>query len=338
VQWDGHEHRNARVTSVAPLAPPIIQADGVTRAFNGHTAVRDLTFAVREGTILGLIGPSGSGKTTTVRMLSGTLARSSGTLTVMGEDPEHFSRRVRNRLAYLPQLTSLSPDLTAKENVGFVAALYGVGPFRRRGAVRRALEVVELLDVRNRLARDLSGGMQRRLELACALVHQPRVLFVDEPTSGIDPILRRAIWTELRRLRDEGCTLLVTTQQVAEAEECDAVALLADGELVVVSEPGDLRRAAFGGEILELETRRTVEPDALVGVESVLAVRQAAPRQLLIVVSDAARATPRILETLRADGIEVVALNEGRPSFDETFQILVERHRHERAQTAVAAA
>jgi ABC-2 type transport system ATP-binding protein len=248
----------------------------------------------------------------------------------MGEDPMRFSRRVRNRLAYMPQLTSLSPDLSVRENVGFVAALYGVGPFRRGRAIKRALEVVGLWDVRRRLARDLSGGMQRRLELACALVHSPLVLFIDEPTAGIDPILRQAIWKELRRLREDGCTMLVTTQQVAEAEECDAVALITDGELVAVSGPNEMRRIAFGGEMLELETRRAVDAEVLANVPGVLNVRQPDVRRLLIVADDAAVVTPRIIETLKGQSIDVLRLAEYRPSFDETFEVLVERRRVER--------
>lgn len=307
----------------------MIEATALGRAFNGHEAVRDLTFSVPEGAVLGLIGPSGSGKTTTIRMLAGTLARTSGELSVMGEDPARFSRGVRNRLAYMPQLTSLSRDLTAAENVGFVAAMYGTGPFRRGRAVRHALDLVGLSDARDRLARDLSGGMQRRLELACALVHDPSVLFVDEPTAGIDPILRQEIWSELRRRRDAGATLLVTTQYVAEAEECDAVALITDGELVAVDAPANLRRLAFGGEMLELEARTVVDPELLAGVSGVLSVRQPAPRRLLIVVEDASSATPQIVEALGARSVDVVTLGEYRPSFDEAFEVLVDRHRRE---------
>ncbi|MDP9243885.1 MAG: ABC transporter ATP-binding protein, partial [Chloroflexota bacterium] len=221
----------------ATQAPAIIMAEHVSRRFGSLVAVRDLNLRVPEGQILGMIGPSGSGKTTTVRMLTGTLPRNAGEIRVLGEDPERFSRQVRERIAYMPQLFSLYPDLTARENVGFVSALFGIGLFRRRRLIHRALEVVELWDARNKLARDLSGGMQRRLELVCALVHSPTVLFIDEPTAGIDPILRKAIWAELRRLRDEGRTLLVTTQYVAEAEFCDVVAVLAEGELVAVDQP-----------------------------------------------------------------------------------------------------
>ena len=309
------------------VAEPIIVARDVTRAFDGRAVVRGLSFDVAAGTILGLIGPSGSGKTTTVRMLTGTLGRTSGEIRVLGEDPLRFSRRIRGRLAYMPQLFSLYEDLSAQENVGFVAALYGIGPFRRGRLIRRALEVVDLYDARHRLARDLSGGMQRRLELACALVHSPQVLFVDEPTAGIDPILRVKVWDELRALRDQGRTLLVTTQYVSEAEYCDNVALIADGELVAYDAPDELRKKAFGGDVLEVTTERAVDADMLARIPGITAVRQPAARQLFVTTEDAASTTPQIIEKLREAGIAVVGMEEHQPTFDEVFTHLVERRR-----------
>ena len=309
---------------------PIISAVGVTRAFDDRVVVDDLDFEVQAGTILGVVGPSGSGKTTTVRMLTGTLGRTSGEISVLGEDPMHFSRKVRGRIAYMPQLFSLYEDLSGQENVGFVAALYGIGPFTRRGRIRRALEVVDLYEEKHKLARDMSGGMQRRLELACALVHDPEVLFVDEPTAGIDPLLRQAIWDELRRLRDEGRTLVVTTQYVAEAEYCDRVALIVDGELVAIDAPDALRQMVFGGDVLEITTSLAVDPEHLANVAGVENVRQPSARTLVVTVSDAATMTPRIMDTLRAVGVEVTGMEEHQPTFDEVFTGLVERRRAER--------
>jgi ABC-2 type transport system ATP-binding protein len=306
---------------------PIISVRDVTRAFDGRIVVDDLTFDVPAGTILGVVGPSGSGKTTTIRMLTGTLGRTRGEIAVLGEDPMRFSRRTRGKLAYMPQLFSLYEDLSAQENVGFVAALYGIGPFRRRRRIRRALEVVELLDARHVFARDLSGGMQRRLELACALVHDPEVLFVDEPTAGIDPILRKAIWDELRRLRSEGRTTVVTTQYVSEAEYCDRVAMILDGELVALDAPEALRQMAFGGDVLEITTDRAVDPDLLATVAGVESVRQRDPRTLTATVSDAGALTPRIVESIRAAGVSVAGLEELQPTFDEVFAELVAQRR-----------
>ena len=300
--------------------------------------VREMSFDVLPGTILGVVGPSGSGKTTTIRMLTGTLSRTDGEIQVLGEDPMQFTRRTRGRIAYMPQLFSLYEDLNAQENVGFVAALYGIGPFGRRKRIRRALEVVDLWDARDRLARDLSGGMQRRLELACALVHEPDVLFVDEPTAGIDPLLRQAIWDELRELRDEGRTLVVTTQYVAEAEYCDRVALIVDGELVALDEPAALRQMVFGGDVLQVDTERAVDPEELAGIEGVTNVRQTAPRQLMVTVDDAATLTPRIIDGLRARGSEVLGLEEHQPTFDEVFTGLVEQRRATTGASAEGAA
>jgi ABC-2 type transport system ATP-binding protein len=313
---------------IAPAsAAPVITATGLTRAFGDHVAVQEIDFEVSPGTILGVVGPSGSGKTTTIRMLTGTLGRTSGEIRVLGEDPMEFSRRARSRIAYMPQLFSLYEDLSAQENVGFVAALYGIGPFRRGRLIRNALEIVELHDVRHRLARDLSGGMQRRLELACALVHTPEILFIDEPTAGIDPLLRQSIWDELRRLRDEGRTLVVTTQYVAEAEYCDRVALIVDGELVALDEPEALRHRVFGGDVLQIDTARAVDPELLAAVEGVRSVRQTAPRQLMVTATDAGSMTPRIIDALRAAGVEVSGVEEHQPTFDEVFARLVEQRR-----------
>lgn len=328
----------APATAQGPVAgsqAPIISAEGVSRAFDGRLVVDDLAFAVMPGTILGVVGPSGSGKTTTIRMLTGTLGRTEGRIEVLGEDPMRFSRRVRGRIAYMPQLFSLYEDLSAQENVGFVAALYGIGPFARRARIRRALEVVDLYDARHRLARDLSGGMQRRLELACALVHDPEVLFVDEPTAGIDPLLRQSIWDELRRLRSEGRTLVVTTQYVAEAEYCDQVAMIVDGQLVALDAPDALRQSVFGGDVLEISTDHAVDPEALASVEGVASVRQPGPRTLVVTVSDAATMTPRIVDTLRAAGVGVAGIEELQPTFDEVFTALVERRRAERGAEEV---
>lgn len=150
-----------------------------------------------------LIGPSGSGKTTTIRLLTGGLDPTEGTVSVLGEDPRHYRRRTRERIGYMPQLFTLYPELTARENVDFVASLFGLLLFRRARQVERVLRLVDLWHVRGRRAGRMSGGMQRRLEPACALVHDPLLALLDEPTAGVDPILRASIWTELRRLRDD---------------------------------------------------------------------------------------------------------------------------------------
>ena len=212
-----------------PAPRDVVVVEGVSRAFGDRVVVRDIDLNVQEGTILGIIGPSGSGKTTTIRMLTGALRPTAGTISVLGERPDRFHRSTRERMGYQPQLFTLYPDLSARENVDFVASMFGLLWPRRRRRTKQVLQLLDLWDARDQRANRLSGGMQRRLELACALVHDPILLFLDEPTAGIDPLLRATIWGELHRLRDAGATLLITTQYVNEAEECDQVALIVRG-------------------------------------------------------------------------------------------------------------
>ena len=275
------------VAEVAPGIPGAVEMADATRTFGDVIALRDATLRVEPGTILGIIGPSGAGKTTCVRLMTGGIAATSGMVRVLGEDPQRFSRRTRERLGYMPQHFTLYPDLTASENVSFMASLYGLLWLKRSRQVRKVLEVVDLWDVRNRRAGHLSGGMQRRVELATALVHDPAILFLDEPTVGIDPLLRARIWEELHRRRDEGATLVVTTQYVNEAEECDAVALIAEGRLVALAPPEELRRRALGGHAIEVETEAPFDPATLTARPEVLGVRLTGARSFLAMVEDA---------------------------------------------------
>jgi ABC-2 type transport system ATP-binding protein len=311
-----------------PAAAPVelaVEATGLTRRFEGAVAVSGVDLHVPRGTILGIVGPSGSGKTTTIRMLIGTLAPSSGELQVLGERPARFRRRTRERIGYMPQHTILYPDLTVAENVDFAASLFGLLLFRRRRRKRQVLELLGLWPVRDRRVGKLSGGMQRRLSLACALVHEPAVLVLDEPTAGIDPILRRNVWDELHRLRDGGVTVLATTQYVTEAEECDEVALIARGRVVAFGTPEQLRRRALGGEQLEVTTDQDFDATQLSGLEKVLVVHQTGVREFQVIVDDAGAATPAVVDAIAAKGGEVSSVRQSRPNFEEVFKILVEQ-------------
>jgi len=238
-----------------PSAPAkIVDMQGVTLFFNNTVGVQDLDLQVASGTIFGLIGPSGCGKTTTIRLMTGILKPQKGELRVMGHIPSKFSVSTRERIGYMPQSFVLYPNLTVWENLNFVADLYGLGWFRRRKRLNQLLEFVELGDARGKLGSQLSGGMQRRLELACSLAHDPDLLFADEPTAGIDPVLRGKFWNHFRTLRDAGHTLFITTQYVGEAAYCDFVGVMHAGHLIHIDTPEGLRQTALGGEVIRLVT------------------------------------------------------------------------------------
>lgn len=308
-----------------------VTMERLTKRFGDDVAVDGITLAVAPGTIVGIIGPSGAGKTTLVRLMTGALTPSEGEVRVMGEDPLHFRRETRERIGYMPQSFALYPDLTTRENVDFVASLFGLLWWRRRRRTREVLQWVDLWDVRGRRAGRLSGGMQRRLELASALVHDPAIAFLDEPTAGIDPLLRATIWRELDRLREQGRTLLVTTQYVNEAEQCDAVLLIAEGRVIATGTPHELRRIAMGGDEVVIETREPIDASTLRDVPDVRRLEQRGPTQVRVTVADSSATLPDLVEAITAKGGDVVSAAETRPSFDEVFALLVERNRAERA-------
>jgi ABC-2 type transport system ATP-binding protein len=300
---------------------------GATRDFGEGAGVFDLDLAVAPGTILGVVGPSGAGKTTAIRLITGALDPTAGEVRVLGEDPRRFRRATRERIGYMPQLFTLYPDLTADENVDFVASLFGLLTPRRRRRVREVLQLVRLWDERDRRAGRLSGGMQRRLELASALVHEPSLLLLDEPTAGIDPILRRAIWEELARLKRDGRTILVTTQHIAEAEACDAVALIVGGRVVALGAPEDLRRSAAGGDVIEVETEAPFDPAALADHDGIRSTRSTGLRTFRVIADDAGTLTPYLDDIVGRAGATLVTAREVRLTFDEVFAMLVERER-----------
>jgi ABC-2 type transport system ATP-binding protein len=319
----------------ANLPQNIIEARDVSLSFGEDTGVFDLTFDVPTGSIFGLIGPSGCGKTTTVRLLTGIYKPDDGKLQVMGRVPNKFSARMRERLGYMPQQFVLYPNLTVWENLNFVASLYGMGYFSRKKRLDYLLDFVELSQARHRLGSQLSGGMQRRLELACAMVHDPLLLFADEPTAGIDPVLRGKFWEHFRSLRDQGRTLVVTTQYVGEAAYCDLVGVMRAGRLIHIDTPQALRRTAMGGELIRLVIDQPHALDAaqlLQRQPTIHDVRRSRshPGLLYVYTDDAAETLPLIFNTLN-DHPEIVIqqAEEYQPPFDDIFIRLMEQAEEE---------
>ncbi len=310
----------------------VIQMQHVTKRFGTKQAVSDVSLEVPQAQIFGLVGPSGCGKTTTVRMMTGVYAPTEGEMRVLGTAPQNFGKRVRERIGYMPQLFVLYPTLTVWENLNFVASLYGLNWFRRRKRLEMLLDFVELRPARNTLAGNISGGMKRRLELACSLVHNPELLFADEPTAGVDPVLRGKFWDHFRQLKAEGHTLVVTTQYVSEVEYCDQVAVMRNGRLLMVETPDGLRRQALGGEIIRLTVDAEDELNARRLLNQMPFVEQfshpqGAPRGTLdIYVNDAGTALPEVISGLGQDPtIDMRHAEEYKPPFDDIFIILMER-------------
>lgn len=313
---------------------PVILLESVTRRFGRATAVRDVSLSVDAGQLIGFVGPSGSGKTTTVRMLCGILAPTEGNVRVFGRDPMHFSPAERAQIGYLAQHFLLYPNLSVAANAGFVAGLYGLGLRQRRKKVREVLEMVELWPDRGKTAADLSGGMQRRLALAATLLHDPQLLFLDEPTTGQDPILRRKIWDWLRALQRQGRTLFVTTHYVIDAEMCGQVALMDAGRLVAYDAPESLRRKAYGGDLLEIVARGDIYAylRALERMHDVRAVEVRPQERLTVVVDNAGKALPEIASRLKEQNLAPESVRELKPSFEEVFERLI-RHYERRERS-----
>jgi ABC-2 type transport system ATP-binding protein len=333
------EEDPSKITLQMPIAGvdterPTIQVRNVSKVLGGNTIVSDLDFEVRQGEIFGFIGPSGSGKTTTIRLLTGVYTPTTGTVNVMGVAPSHPSRRVQEHFGYMPQLFVLYPNLTVRENLSFVAELYGMGKLSRNRRIKELLQFVELYDARNKLASEVSGGMQRRIELAAALLHNPSLIFADEPTAGIDPVLRGKFWEEFRRLSSEGRTLFITTQYVGESEYCDRVGVIREGRIVAVDTPIGLRRRAFGGDIVDVVvnglTMATVQ--ALEELPVVKYVQPVSRNELRVSVNEAGPAIPAILDIITSDDCEVKRIEEYRPNFDEVFIKLMQQDEEAREQ------
>lgn len=222
------------------MAQDPVVVESLSRRFGDLEAVRDVSFRVHRGEIFGLLGPNGAGKSTTLRMLCGILDPSGGHATVVGHDVEKDPERVKQNIGYMTQRFSLYEDLTVEENLRFYAGIYGVSRRDRRSRVPEELERAGLADRREQLSGTLSGGWKQRLALVCAMIHRPPLLFLDEPTAGVDPVSRREFWAQIHRIADEGTTVIVTTHYMDEAERCHRLAFIFRGALLDVGTPAEI--------------------------------------------------------------------------------------------------
>jgi len=301
-----------------------ITVDNLTKQFGQFTAVDHVSFAVNRGEVYGWLGPNGAGKTTTIRMLLGLLKPTEGSARVLGYDPSKEAKAMQSQVGYMSQLFTLYSDLTASENIRFYGQAYGLG---RKELRRRHDEIIEMAGLVGRereLTGNLSGGWKQRLALGCAIVHRPQVVFLDEPTAGVDPISRREFWGLIYAMAKKGVTVLVTTHYMDEAELCQRVGFLSEGKLIALDTPDQLKRTQMRGHVLEIDCGNSEQAMRL--------LRQAQRSgsipfdeialygaQIHAVVPDAEAHKERVWQLLVRQGIDVHAIEWIAPTLEDVF-------------------
>ena len=299
-----------------------VEINNVSKKYDKVVAVRDLSMSIEPGEMFGLIGPDGAGKTTTIRMMCGLLKPNSGSVRVLGRDPVKEHRQVTQALGYLSQRFSLYGDLSVDENISFFAEIHGLS--MRDPEIRdrreRLLELTQLVQFRGRLADQLSGGMKQKLALACTLVHEPRIILLDEPTTGVDPVSRREFWKLLSEFLAQGITILMATPYLDEAERCSRVALLHQGQLIALDAPASLR-AALPGVVMEViagdRDRATSVLERMPGVTDVQLFGERA--HVRLAEGAPLSEPPQLSAALRAAGIEVESVRRVPASLEDVF-------------------
>lgn len=316
------------------MSEPVIRVQHLFKRFGAFTSVDDVSFDVAPGEVFGLLGSNGAGKTTTIRMLCGLLTPSSGTGTVLGLDVARQAEALKHRIGYMTQRFSLYDDLTVGQNLRFFGGVYGLrGPeWDERRAW--AIEMSGLTGKEELLTRSLPGGWKQRLALACAVLHRPRVVFLDEPTGGVDPLSRRRFWNLIDAMAGEGVTLIVTTHYLDEAERCDRIALMHAGRLVALGSVAELKQVFAGRALLEVACPRYLE--AAERLEAVEGVREAAlfGTRVHVVVDDAERGRERLLAALERDGNLPARVERIVPSLEDVFIHCIEAEEAARVQRA----
>ncbi len=298
----------------------VVAVEGLTKKYPKITAVDGVSFNIGEGEIFGFLGPNGAGKTTTIRMLLTLIKPTAGRITIFGVDALSYPARVRQIAGYVPQDISVDGDLTGYENLLLYARLYGVLREDREKRIREVLESMDLQDRADDLVSTYSGGMMRRLEMAQALVNRPKILFLDEPSIGLDPNAKSIIWDFIRTLRNEfGTTIFITTHDMNEADTlCDRIAFIDKGQLAGMGAPSQLK-STVGGDMLTISSKT---PGCAVKLKEIGYPAASNPSECSfeIVVSNGERVIPHLLEVLRANGVEVESVSLKKPTLEDVFQ------------------
>jgi ABC-2 type transport system ATP-binding protein len=296
-----------------------IEAIDLTKRFGDFTAVDSVSFRVRRGEVYGWLGPNGAGKTTTIRMLPGLLKITKGQARVLGYDPTIQAKEMQAHVGYMSQLFTLYTDLTVRENIRFYGQAYGLS---RAELHRRQADILDMAGLRGRenvLTANLSGGWKQRLALGCAIVHRPQVLFLDEPTAGVDPISRRRFWSLIYTMAKRGVTIMVTTHYMDEAELCQRVGFISEGRLIALDSPDQLKQTQMRGQVVEIACD---DPDRAVSVLRTMGLfEEVALYGALVhaVAPDATALKPRIWHVLQDAGLQVRTVDIIAPSLEDVF-------------------
>jgi ABC-2 type transport system ATP-binding protein len=301
-----------------------VRVEGLERRFGDFVAVDHISFEVAPGEIFGFLGPNGSGKSTTIRLLTGLLLPSAGRGQVAGFDLWTQSSAIKGVIGYMSQRFSLYEDLTVGQNLDFYGGIYRVPKALKAERKAWALAMAGLVGREDGLTRDLAGGWRQRLALACAVLHEPRILFLDEPTSGVDPISRRAFWDLIHAMARKGVTIFVTTHYMDEAEYCERLALLHQGRIVAMGTPEELKRTELDVELLEIVVDRPVDALERLGREPTVREVTLFGTAVHASVTDAEAATPAVRAALEAAGIRVEQLGRITPTLEDVFVSLIE--------------
>jgi ABC-2 type transport system ATP-binding protein len=303
-------------------ASEAVHVENLRRNFGTFAAVDGIDLSVSKGEIFGFLGPNGAGKSTTIRILCGLLMPTGGKGTVAGYDIVAQPEEIKKRIGYMSQKFSLYEDLTVGQNIDFFTGIYGVSKENRKVRKEWVLEMAGLGEMRDSLTRSLAGGFKQRLALGCAILHEPPILFLDEPTSGVDPLSRRNFWSLIYSMSRSGVTIFVTTHYMDEAEYCDRLALIYRGKIIADGPPADLKERSMSRDVLEIDVDRALDALELLARQGIEAGIFGTLLHATVVRAE--EAGPRINEILKAAGFTVRTIEKIAPSLEDVFVNLIE--------------
>ncbi|MGD8353458.1 MAG: ABC transporter ATP-binding protein [Pseudomonadota bacterium] len=305
-------------------APPAVSVAHAVRKFGHFTAVDDVSFDIGRGEIFGLLGPNGAGKSTMIRMMCGLLRPTSGRVTILDSDTARQSRRIRSRIGYMSQEFSLYEDLTVIENIRLFGGLYGLAGEGLSDRSAKVLEMSGLTENADRTTKNLSRGHRQRLALGCALLHEPELLFLDEPTSGVDPLTRRRFWKNIRELAEKGVTVLVTTHNMEEASECGRLALMYTGRIIAMDTPDDLLAKKMPWSVLKVQAQPLMKALSVLRTSSLTRDAALFGNAIHVFVESGEPPLEPLKDLMGKEGITVSGVSATRPSLEDVFVSLIE--------------